>query len=306
MHRVIAALGVLLPLAARADGVGLGANASLGGKRPFPVDDAWNVDVSKMPVDANSQKWIASIGGGNAPLHPDFGAKYKGKPYGLPYVVVGPGAPRAAVEFEVADESDAGYYPIPADAPIEDSGDGHVLVVDRDGWKLYELYAAKKNGNRWTAGSGAIFDLTHGTTRPAGWTSADAAGLPIFPGLVRYDEVVERKAIEHALRFTVKRTRRAYVWPARHAASKSTDAALPPLGIRLRLKASVDVSGYPPQAQVILTALKKYGMFLADNGGDLYLSGTADPRWDDSQMETLKRLRADDFEVIETGNVTSP
>lgn len=306
MRRVIAAVVFLSPFAARADGVELGANASLGGKRPFPADDAWNVEVAKMPVDASSAKWIASIGGGNAPLHPDFGAKDKGKPFGIPYIVVGPGTPRAAVVFEYADESDAGYYPIPADVPIEDSGDGHILVVDRDSWKLYELYAAKKDGVRWTAGSGAIFDLTRGTTRPAGWTSADAAGLPIFPGLVRHDEVVERKAIEHALRFTVNRSRRAYVWPARHAASRSTDAALPPLGIRLRLKASVDVSGYPPQAQVILAALKKYGMFLADNGGDLYLSGTPDARWDDSQLETLKRIRASDFEVVETGNIVGP
>jgi len=306
MHRLVAALALLVPIAAGADGVELGINASLGGKRPFPPDDAWNVDVSKMPVDANSARWIASIGGGNAPLHPDFGAKLGGKPFGIPYVVVGPDTPRAAVGFEYADESDGGYYPIPAYAPIEDSGDRHVLVIERDTWKLYELYAATRSGNRWTAGSGAIFDLARGTTRPAGWTSADAAGLPIFPGLVRYDEVVERKAIEHALRFTVNRSRRAYVWPARHAASKSTDAALPPLGIRLRLKASVDISGYPPQAKVILAALKKYGMFLADNGGDLYLSGTADPRWDDAQIETLKRLHASDFEVVEAGTVIAP
>src|SRR5215470_2144047 len=207
MHWVVAAVILAAPLAARGDGVELGVNASLGGKRPFPVDDAWNVDVSKMPVDAHSAKWIASIGGGDAPLHPDFGAKLGGKPYGIPYVVVGPGTPRSAVAFEYADESDGGYYPIPADAPIEDGGDRHVLVIERDAWKLYELYAATKVGDRWTAGSGAIFDLTHGTTRPAGWTSADAAGLPIFPGLARADEVVDRRAIEHALRFTVKRTR---------------------------------------------------------------------------------------------------
>jgi hypothetical protein len=306
MHRLIGVLVVLAPLAARADDVALGVNASLGGKRVFPVDDAWNTDVSKMPVDASSDKWIASIGGGYAPLHPDFGARLQGKPYGIPYVVVGPDTPRTVVQFEYADESDGGYYPIPADAPVEDSGDRHILIVERDAWKLYELYAAEKKGGRWTAGAGAIFDLGAGTTRPLGWTSADAAGLPVFPGLVRHDEVVERKAIEHALRFTVKRTRRAFVWPARHAASRSTDTALPPLGIRLRLKAGVDVSGYPPQARVILTALKRYGMFLADNGGDLYLSGTPDARWDDGQLETLKRVRASDFEVVETGNITAP
>jgi len=296
---------VLLAGAAFADGVQLGPNASLGGKRLFPVDDAWNADVSRMPVDASSDRWIASIGAAT-PLHPDFGASLNGRPFGIPYIVVDGTAPRMPVGFDYADESDGGYYPLPDDAPIEADSDHHVLVVDRENWKLYELFAARRQGRRWSAGAGAIFDLTAGTLRPAGWTSADAAGLPVLPGLVRHDEVVEKKAIDHALRFTVKHSRRAYVWPARHVASKSNDPALPPLGVRLRLKASVDVSAFPPQAQVVLAALKKYGMFLADNGGDLFLSGTADARWDDAQLEALKRIHARDFEVVETGNIVVP
>ncbi|PKL76829.1 MAG: hypothetical protein CVV27_08310, partial [Candidatus Melainabacteria bacterium HGW-Melainabacteria-1] len=206
------------------------------------------------------------------------------------------------------DESDPGPYPIPADAPIEGganaTGDRHILVIDRDNQKLYELFYAFPDGSGgFRAASGAVFDLNSNALRPAGWTSADAAGLPILPGLVRYDEVVEQGEIRHALRFTASRTRRAYIHPARHYASSNTSASLPPMGLRVRLKASVDISAYPASAQVILRALKKYGMILADNGSNWYVSGTADARWNDSEMNTLKNIRGRDFEVVETGPV---
>jgi hypothetical protein len=282
----------------------LGPNASLGGKRVFPPDNPWNADASGAPADPDSDALVAGIGP-DRPLHPGFGTVYRGAPSGIPYVVVPGAQPRVAVRFQYPGKSDPGPYPIPADAPVEggpDSrGDRHVLVLDRDNWKLYELFAARKDAQGWKAGSGAIFDLTSNALRPAGWTSADAAGLPVFPGLVRYDEVHEQKAIRHALRFTVRRTRRAYVRPARHFASRANDPRLPPMGMRVRLKASYDISGFSPAVQVILTGLKKYGMFLADNGGDWFLSGAPDPRWDDQDLHTLKRVRGRDFEVVLMG-----
>ncbi|HJT76034.1 MAG TPA: hypothetical protein VJ739_02435 [Gemmataceae bacterium] len=286
----------------------LGPNVRLGGKRVFPPDNPWNVDVSEMPTDPNSGALIASIGL-DKPLHPDFGTVYQGAPSGIPYVVVPGSQPRTVVRFEYPDESDEGYYPIPPDAPIEggpkSDGDRHVLVIDRDNWKLYELFAARKDAAGWKAGSGAIFDLNSNALRPAGWTSADAAGLPIFPGLVRYDEVHEQKVIAHALRFTVKRTRRAYVWPARHFASRQTDPHLPPMGMRVRLKASYDTARFSPAVRVILTGLKKYGMFVADNGGDWFVSGAPDPRWNDEELATLKRVRGRDFEVVRMGQLVT-
>src|SRR5262249_18677494 len=249
---------------------------------------------------------IAAIGA-DKPLHPDFGARYRGAPFGIPYVVVGGGTPRVPVSFEYADESDRDWYPIPPDPPIEPSGDRHLLIVDRDNWRLFELYGVEQTAaGAWPPAWGASFDPRSTAPRPDGWPSADAAGLPILPGLVRWDEVVERKEIRHALRFTVKRTRRAYTFPARHFAGRSNDPSLPPMGLRVRLKASVDVTGYPPQAQVVLRALQEYGMILADNGGDWYVSGTADARWDDGQLETLKRLKGGDFEVVRMGTVTTP
>ena len=286
----------------------LGANADLGGRRLFPADNPWNQDVSKLPVDPNSDVLIASIGR-DKPLHPDFGTVYNGAPNGIPYVVVPGTQPRVPVRFEYADESDPGPYPVPPDAPIEGGpngkGDRHILVLDRDRWRLYELFSAYREGSGWRAGSGAVFDLSSNRLRPAGWTSADAAGLPILPGLVRYDEVVERKAIRHALRFTVTRSRRAYVHPARHFASPHTDARLPPMGMRVRLKAYYDVSGFPPPARVILVALKRYGMMVADNGGDWFLSGAPDPRWDDEALATLKRVKGRDFEVVKMGRIVT-
>jgi hypothetical protein len=286
----------------------LGPGASLHGKQVFPADSAWNQDISQSPVDPNSAALIASIGA-NKPLHPDFGTVYNGAPSGIPYLVVPATQPRVPVRFAYSGESDIGPYPVPLDAPIEGgpngNGDRHILVIDRDRWKLYELFAAHREGLGWRAGSGAIFDLKSNALRPAGWTSADAAGLPIFPGLVRYDEVVEQKAITHALRFTVEKSRHAYVSPARHYASPHTDPNLPPMGMRVRLKASYDLSKFPPSAQVILTALQKYGMFVADNGGDWFLSGAPDPRWNDEELATLKRVKGSDFEVVKMEKIVT-
>ena len=277
------------------------AKIDLPNKRVFPVDNPWNQDISQQPVDPNSANLLASVGL-NKSLHPDFGTVYNGAPSGIPYIVVSGKQPKVPVKFEYADESDPGPYPIPLDAPIEggpnSQGDRHVLVIDRDNWKLYELFSSYRDGQGWKAGSGAIFDLSSNKLRPAGWTSADAAGLPVFPGLARYDEAVVKKAILHALRFTVVKSRRAYVSPARHFASSSNNPNLPPMGMRVRLKASVDLSGFPPSAKVILTALKRYGMILADNGGDWFVSGAPDPRWNDAELETLKRIKVHDFEVV--------
>jgi hypothetical protein len=248
----------------------LGANAWLNGWRPFPDDNAWNQDISGQPVDPNSAALITACGIRN--LHPDFGTVWNGAPNGIPYVVVAGTQARVAVSFDYHDESDPGPYPIPAQAPIEGganaTGDRHVVIIDRDHSMLYELFDAHpvNGGQSWHAGSGAIFDLKSNALRPAGWTSADAAGLPIFAGLVRYDEVVEQGEIRHALRFTCPTTRRAYVHPARHAASTRTDPDLPPMGMRVRLKADFDVSSFPSEVQVILNAMKRYGMLLADNG----------------------------------------
>ena len=291
-------------------GPGLGPNASLEGRRPFPADNPWNTPVDQDPVDPNSDTLIASIGLTRG-LHPDFGANYNGGPFGIPYIVVGGTTPAVSVTFDYADESDPGPYPIPADAPIEggvaSGGDRHVLVIDRDHWKLYELFAAYPiaGSPNWTAGSGAIFDLGSDALRTAGWTSADAAGLPIFPGLVRYDEVVGQGAILHALRFTVSHTRHGYVYPARHYASSDTNSFVPPMGMLVRLKSSYDISGYPASARVILQALKTYGMIVADNGSDWFISGAPDPRWNDTELNTLKQVPGSNFEVVRMGTVVT-
>jgi hypothetical protein len=286
----------------------LGNGASLRGVQVFPTDNTWNQDISNRPIDRLSQRILERIGL-EKPLHPDFGTVYRGAPNGIPYVVVPGTQPKVPVRFRHADESDRGPYPIPPDAPIEGGpqaeGDRHVLVIDRDNGKLYELFAARPiaNGSRWEAGSGAIFDLKSNRLRPAGWTSADAAGLPIFPGLVRYDEVVGLGVVRHAFRFTVDHTRRAYVHPARHFASPATDIDLPPMGMRVRLKAAFDTRAFPNQARVILEALKSYGMILADNGGEWFLGGAPDPRWNDDDLHTLKRVKVRDFEVLAMGPV---
>jgi hypothetical protein len=304
------ACGSSAPTASSVD-PGLGVNADLQGRRPFPNANPWNARIDQMPVDPNSAALIASIGLSTG-LHPDFGANYNGGPFGIPYVVVSGGTPPVHVTFNYADESDSGPYPIPPGAPVEgglaSGGDRHVIVVDRDHWKLYELFAAYPvlRTPNWTAGSGAIFDLASNALRPDGWTSADAAGLPIFPGLVRYDEVVGQGAIQHALRFTVRHTRRSYVYPARHYASADTSPDLPPMGMRVRLKAGFDISGFPASARVILQALKTYGMMVADNGGDWFISGTPDPRWNDAELNTLKQVLGSNFEVVSMGAVINP
>jgi hypothetical protein len=277
---------------------------SLGGRRPFPADNPWNTDISHAPIDPKSAALIASCGVRN--LHQDFGTTYDGAPNGIPYVVVSFGQAKVPVSFDYADESDPGPYPIPANAPIEGganaTGDRHVIVVDTSAWKLYELFDAHplNNGASWHAGSGAVFDLGSNALRPAGWTSADAAGLPIFPGLVRYDEAVEQHAIDHALRFTCPRTRKAYVSPARHYASGDTSSALPPMGMRVRLKASFDTTNFTPTVRAILRAMMRYGMFVADNGSGWFVSGVPDPRWNDDEIAALSRVPSSAFEVVKT------
>ena len=288
----------------------LGPGASLSGLQIFPADNPWNLDVSRLPVDKLSSAILGRIGLDKA-IHPDFGTVYAGVPNGIPYVVVAGSRKRVPVRFENSDESDAGAYPIPIDAPIEGGpggkGDRHVLVLDRDNRKLYELFAARPDadGKGWSAGSGAVFDLASNKTRPAGWTSADAAGLPVFPGLARYEEAATAGGIRHAFRFTVARTRRAYVHPARHFASPHRDVDLPPMGMRVRLKGSFAIDRFPSQARAISLALKTYGMILADNGSDWYLSGSPDPRWDDDDLATLKRIKIRDFEVVAMGEIVT-
>jgi hypothetical protein len=285
-------------------------NGSLKGRRPFPDDNPWNRDVSGDQVDPSSSTLIASCGA-NASLHPDFGTVWDGAPNGIPYVLVSGDQQKVSVTFDYEDESDPGPYPIPPNPPIEGGADGdgdrHILIIDVDNWMLYELFDAhpQNGGATWTAGSGAIFDLSSNALRPAGWTSADAAGLPILPGLVRYDEVVELGEIRHALRFTCPQTRRAYVSPARHWASSNSSSTLPPMGMRVRLKASVDISQFSPRLRVILTAMKKYGMFLADNGSPFFVSGAPDPRWDDDELHDLSALHGSDFEVVKMGQVVT-
>jgi hypothetical protein len=276
---------------------------SIDGVQIFPSDNAWNTDISKEPVDPNSANLIASIGN-DINLHPDFGTVWEGEPIGIPYNVVNGSQTKVDVSFYYPEESDPGQYPIPPDALIEAGSDKHILVIDKDNKKLYEIYdATKKSDNSWDAGSGAIFDLNSNALRPDYWTSADAAGLPIFPGLVRYDEVVEKGEINHALRFTVSKTSNAFVYPATHGASSSTDGNLPPMGMRVRLKADFDISGFSPHIQVILKALKTYGMFVADNGSNWYISGSPDSRWNDEELGELKEISGNNFEVVKMGEV---
>jgi len=277
--------------------------ASVGGCPLFPANNIWNRDISSLPVDTNSANFIQSIGI-TGHVHADFGAGlYDGEPIGIPYVVVPGSQPSVPVSFTYADESDPGPYPVPPNAPIEggpqSSGDRHVIVVDSGTCELYEMYSSypQKDGG-WKAGSGATWNLNSNALRPAGWTSADAAGLPILPGLVRYDEVASG-VINHALRFTVSRTQQAYLWPARHYASSNTDPNMPPMGLRLRLKASVDISAFSEQNRVILTALKRYGMIVADNGSSWYISGAPDTRWNNDDLHALGAIPGSDFEVVD-------
>jgi hypothetical protein len=275
----------------------------------FPPNNPWNERVDNIPVAADSAQLIASIGLDTG-LHPDFGSGlYDGGPIGIPFDVVSKSTPRSHVRFDYSDESDHVAYPIPRTVHIEggraSTGDRHAILVDTSACRLYELYALYPSGSGWKAGSGATWNLRSNAVRPAGWTSADAAGLPIFPGLARYDEVA-RGVIDHALRFTVERTRRAYVYPARHYASSSDDPSLPPMGLRLRLKADVDISGFPRQARIVLQALKTYGMIVADNGSNWYISGAPDPHWSNDDLHTLGRITGSDFEVVDTTSLPHP
>jgi hypothetical protein len=304
----------LLLLAVCAGTLALGGSAAQALRLPaaarcpiFPATNAWNERVDTLPVASNSAQLLASIGLSTG-LHPDFGSGlYDGRPIGIPFDVVSKTTPRTRVSFDYADESDKGPYPIPKTVHIEggrtSDGDRHALLLDKDGCKLYELYALyPASGGGWKAGSGAVWSLRSNAVRPAGWTSADAAGLPIFPGLARYDEVA-RGVIDHALRFTVARTRRAYVYPARHYASSSDDPSLPRMAERVRLKASFDISGYPRQVRILLQALKTYGMIVADNGSNWYVSGAPDPRWSNDALHTLGNVKGSDFEVVDTSSL---
>ena len=283
-----------------------GDGPTIAGCPLFPADNIWNTPVDALPVDANSEAYIDAIGAAGT-LHPDFGAGEwppgSGSPIGIPYTTV-PSAQRSVpVSFTYADESDPGPYPIPRDALIEggpqSSGDRHVLVVVRVRCLLYELFDAHPQTNGgWNAGSGALFDLRDNSLRPAGWTSADAAGLPILSGLIRYEEVAAGE-IRHAVRFTAPATRRAYVWPARHYASSRAEMRYPPMGQRFRLKAEVDISGFSPEVRVILRALKRYGMILADNGSAWYLSGVPDERWENDVLRELKQAPGAAFEAVD-------
>jgi hypothetical protein len=271
----------------------------------FPKTNAWNERVDSLKVAPDSDAIIRAIGA-DVGLHPDFGSGlYQGGTIGIPFDVVTRKTPRSRVTFDYADESDKGPYPIPHGVHVEGGSDRHALLVDRDACKLYELYALERTAGGWHAGSGAIWSLRSNKLRPAGWTSADAAGLPIFPGLARYDEVAHG-VIDHALRFTVERTRRAYVSPARHYASSLTDPDLPPMGLRVRLKASFDVRGFPKQSRIVLTALKRYGMLVADNGSSWYITGAPDRRWNNDDLHSLGRVKGSDFEVVQTGPVRGP
>ncbi len=267
----------------------------------FPADNWWNRDVRGLAVHAQSTAWIASLGSGR--VHPDFGTVWEGKGIGIPYVVVSGSQPRVPVSFDYAGESEPGPYPIPTNAPVEDGSDRHLVVVDDTNCKLYELFDASTSdgGASWHAGSGAVFDLGSNGLRPASWTSADAAGLPIFAGLATYDEVVVQGHVDHALRFTAARTQKAWIKPATHYASSITDAGVPPMGARFRLKANADCSSFSAEAQVICAALKTYGMYLADNGSDWMISGAPDPRWNDQALADLHKLNGSMFEAVDTG-----
>ncbi|WP_371495351.1 hypothetical protein OG871_07840 [Kitasatospora sp. NBC_00374] len=277
--------------------------ADLGGCPVAPADSIWRTPVDKLPAAPDSAALVAGIGTAKH-LKADFGAgTWEGAPFGIPVTAVPAGTPTAKVAFDYADESDRGPYPIPSGALVEGGpnadGDRHVIALDRAACRVYELYGAHPQGDgSWRAGSGAVFDLRSNALRPAGWTSADAAGLPILPGLARYDEA-STGTIGHALRITVPHSRKAARWPARHQAGSSTDPGLPPMGLRLRLKAGVDISGLPPQARAVAQALKTYGAIVADNGSAWYVSGTQDDRWDNTALARLGALTGADFEAVD-------
>lgn len=276
----------------------------LGNFDVFPTDNVWKWDISGHSVHPNSANFVATVGVDNN-LHPDFGTEWAGAPIGIPYVIVtGAQANIPIVYTAYGDESDPGPFPLPLDAPIEggsaSDGDRHAIAVDKENKVLYEIYRAFPKASNWEAQSGVKFDLTVNEDHPEGWTSADAAGLPIFPGLVRYEEVYIKGEVNHAIRMTVKYSQKKYIWPARHYASSSIDTNRPPMGLRFRLKAAYDISGFSTPIQVILRAMKKHGLIVADNGSDWYISGAPDPRWSDGVLGELKSIKGNAFEAVLT------
>jgi len=274
----------------------------------FPTDNYWHADISSLPIDPRSSQWLASMGASSHTLHPDFGPSYGEQPlpYGIPITVVPAGHPRAPVTFDYADESDALPYPLGADTVIEGGadadGDRHAIVVTADSCELFETYDTRQTASGWTAGSGAHWSLSSDALRADGATSADAAGLPILPGLLRMDEVASGH-VDHAIRFTTNRTDAAHIWPARHDASSHHDPSLPPMGARFRLKASFDISTYGAQAQIVLRAMQTYGLVLADNGSPWYFQGAADATWPESLIAQLKTIPAGAFEAVDTSGL---
>jgi hypothetical protein len=300
----VLAVAAALTLAVTAPAAGAPSLGSSGCPL-FPADNVWHADVSRLPVHPRSGAYLAAMGAG-AGIHADFGSgTWEGGPIGIPYTVVGAGQPRVPVRFGYAGESDPGPYPIPPDAAIEGgpgaAGDRHVLVVQAGSCRLYELFDAHREGGGWRAGSGAVWDLRSNRLRPAGWTSADAAGLPILAGLVRYEEVA-RGRVDHAIRVTVDRSQAGYLWPARHHAG-AAGASLPPMGLRLRLRSGVDIAGFPYQARVILQAMRTHGLVVADNGSSGFIGGVPDERWDNDALHQLRRVTLADFEAVDTSGL---
>jgi hypothetical protein len=306
---VLAAAAAALAPATVTSAAGTGNRAASAATAEFgcpilPADNPLNQEVAGAPVSPNSAAYVASIGA-SVHLHPDFSSNPK---YGIPYSVVGPEQPTVPVKLtKYRAESDPGPYPIPSGAPIEGGGknghgDKHVLVLQEGSCKLYELYKAHPKGQEWKAQAGAVFDLRSDALRPEGWTSADAAGLPIFPLLARYPEVAGGE-IDHALRVTVPQSQRGYIHPATHFASASTDASLPPMGLRLRLRAGYDLSGFHGEALVVLQALKRYGLIVADNGSPWFITGAPDARWNDADLEQIKQVAGSEFEAVQTGPI---
>lgn len=279
---------------------------SIGGCPVFPSDNVWNTDVSRLPVDPHSNAWIANTGGSGRLIHPDFGDSGTSVPYGIPFIVTNASHSKVNITFQYADESDPGPYPFGPDTPIEggagSGGDQHAIMLDSSTCTLYELYDASYSAQGSTAGSGAIWNLRSDALRPSGWTSADAAGLPILPGLLRQDEVAAG-FVGHAIRMTVQTTDKSFIWPARHEAGSVNDPDYPPMGARFRLKASVDISRFSRDTQVVLTAMKHYGLIVADNGSNWFFQGAAQPGWDNTMLDELKSIPVSDFEAVDTSSL---
>jgi hypothetical protein len=310
-HRRRATLLALASLGAGALAATAPARAVQAGTPPpgapacsmLPADNVWNTDISSLPVNSRSSAWISSMGGPSQHLHPDFGPSGTSTPYGIPYQVVTDAHQFVNVSFQYASESDPGPYPLGPDTPIENGSDAHALVVDSDTCTLYETFATSYQPNgQSTAGSGAIFDLRSDALRPDTWTSADAAGLPMLPGLIRRDEVVGGQ-ITHAIRFTASQTDTSHLWPARHDAGSASNPSLPPMGARFRLRSNVDISGFLPETQVVLRAMQHYGLILADNGSDWYFGGAAENGWDNSVLDQIKSISAGDFDAVDESSL---